>query len=310
MTSAPYHHEICNGPETGYALWRNASDGVRLRVGLWPVKNAKSTLLIFTGRTEYIEKYAHVAADFNAAGYAVASIDWRGQGLSDRLTDNQYRGHVGKFSDYQKDVAVLLDTVKSEGLPAPVALLGHSMGGCIGLRSLLNGIPVKGAIFSAPMWNILMSPALRPFAWTLSRFAKYFGAGASLVPGTNERSFVLEDSFEDNTLTRDTAMWEMMGKQVSAVPQLELGGPSLHWLKEALKECGSIMRAPAPNVRTLTFLGDNERIVDAPSVVKKMANWPNGMLRMVDAAEHEVFMEVPATRTELTAEAVAFLDSL
>ena len=310
MTNAPYYSEICAGPETGYALWRKASDGVRLRIGLWPKENAKATLLIFTGRTEYIEKYAHVAADFNAAGYAVATLDWRGQGLSDRLIDNKYRGHVGSFLDYQKDVDVLLETVAAEGLPAPVAILAHSMGGCIGLRSLIEGLPVKGAIFSAPMWDILMSPALRPVAWTLSRAARMIGAGTTLAPGTTERAFVLNDPFEDNTLTRDPKMWAMMGHQVKTKPDLELGGPSLDWLREALDECKAIMRAPAPKVSTLTFLGDNERIVDAPSVHKKMGNWPSGTLRMVDNSEHEVFMEVPETRATLTAEAIAFLEGL
>ena len=310
MTDAPYFSEICSGPTSGYAVWRKASDGVRLRIGLWPLEGAKATLLIFTGRTEYIEKYAHVAADFHAAGYAVATLDWRGQGLSDRLIDNPYRGHVGSFSDYQKDVEVLMETVRSEGMPDPIAILAHSMGGCIGLRSLINGLPVKGAIFSAPMWDILMSPALRPVAWTISRLARLVGAGTKLAPGTTERSFVLNDPFEDNTLTRDPQMWAMMGEQVTTQPGLELGGPSLDWLREALNECKALMQAPAPDLPTLTFLGDNERIVAAPSVHKKMGAWPKGILRMVENAEHEVFMEIPETRETLTKEAVAFLESL
>ena len=310
MENAPYFAEICDGPKTGYALWHTATDGVRLRIGFWPLETAKATVLIFTGRTEYIEKYAHVAADFNAAGYAVATLDWRGQGLSDRLMDSPYRGHIGSFQDYQKDVDALLEAVKSEGLPAPIAILAHSMGGCIGLRSLINKVPVKGAIFSAPMWGILMSPALRPVAWTLSRLARMIGAGTRLSPGTTERSFVLNDPFEDNTLTRDLQMWQMMGHQVKTQPGLELGGPSFDWLREALDECKALMQAPAPDLPTLTFLGDNERIVDARAVHQKMSQWSAGTLRMVENAEHEVFMEVPETRVQLTKEAVAFLDSL
>ena len=310
MTNAPYHAEICNGPSDGYALWRKASDGVRLRIGLWPLDGAKATILIYTGRTEYIEKYAHVAADLNAAGYAVASLDWRGQGLSDRLIEERYRGHVGTFSDYQKDVAVLLDTVNDAGMPAPLAILGHSMGGCIGLRSLIDGLSVKGALFSAPMWGILMSPALRPAAWLLSRAADMMGVGSTLAPGTNGRSFILSDPFQDNTLTRDLDMWNMMENQIKSVPELELGGPSLHWLKEALLECNAIMSAPAPQIPALTFLGDNERIVDASAIHKKMETWHNGTLQMVENAEHEVFMDIPPTRARLTAQAVAFLDTL
>lgn len=310
MTNAPYHADICEGPSSGYALWRKASDGVRLRIGLWPLDGAKATILIYTGRTEFIEKYAHVAADLHAAGYAVASLDWRGQGLSDRLVEEQYRGHVGTFADYQKDVALLLETVGDAGMPAPLAILGHSMGGCIGLRSLIDGMPVKGALFSAPMWGILMSPALRPAAWVLARAADMLGVGTTLAPGTNGRSFILSDPFQDNTLTRDLDMWNLMETQIKSVPALELGGPSLHWLKEALIECNAIMSAPVPKIPSLTFLGDNERIVDAGAVHQKMAAWNNGTLQMVPNAEHEVFMDIPATRKKLTAQAVAFLDAL
>lgn len=310
MTNAPYHAEFCDGPDGGYALWREASDGVRLRIGLWPLDGAKSTVLIFTGRTEYIEKYAHVAKNLHKAGYAVASLDWRGQGLSDRLMDDPYRGHVGSFADYQKDVKILCDTVQAEGLPAPHAILAHSMGGCIGLRALLDGLDVKGAVFSAPMWGIVMAPALRPAAWTLSRLASAFGVGGTLAPGTNKRSFILNDPFEDNTLTRDHAMWTMMGDQIKAVPGLELGGPSLDWVRLAMDECAALMRSPAPTLPALTFLGDNERIVEASAIHDKMGTWPNGTLRVIKDCEHEGFMEVPAIRSRLTSEMIAFLDAL
>ena len=310
MTDAPYHAKICNGPASGYALWREASDGVRLRIGLWPLDGATDTVLIYTGRTEYIEKYAHVAADLHAAGYAVATVDWRGQGLSDQLIDEPLRGHVGTFQDYQKDVQTLIGTMAQQGMPPAKALLGHSMGGCIALRSIIDGLPVKGALFSAPMWGILISPTLRPAAWVLSRAADLFGVGSTLTPGTNARSFILNQPFKNNTLTRDPEMWKLMGDQIRAVPGLELGGPSLHWLREALLECNAIMNAPVPTLPALTFLGDNERIVDASAVHTKMASWSSGRLRMVENAEHEVFMDNPTIRATLTKEAVAFLDAL
>ena len=310
MTNAPYHSEICDGPENGYALWRDAEDGVRLRIALWPLDGAKGTVLIFTGRTEYIEKYAHVAADLHAAGYAVASLDWRGQGLSDRLMDDPHRGHVGAFGDYQKDIKTLLSTIEIKGMPPPLAILAHSMGGCIGLRALIEGLPVKGAIFSAPMWGIVMAPALRPVAWVLTRAASAFGVGGTLAPGTNKRSFILNDPFEDNTLTRDPKMWAIMGEQIKEVPGLELGGPSLDWLRLAIGECAAIMRAPAPKIPALTFLGDNERIVEPSAIHDKMNAWPGGALTIVKEGEHEGFMETPDKRARITQESIAFLNAL
>lgn len=310
MTDAPYHAEICSGPVSGYALWRKADDGVRLRIGLWPLEGATKTVLIFTGRTEFIEKYAHIATDLHAAGYAVATLDWRGQGLSDRLIDSPYRGHVGAFSDYQKDVKVLLETVASEGMPTPFALVAHSMGGCIGLRSLLDGLPVKGAVFSAPMWGIIIPAALRPIASCLARMAVAFGFGKKRAPTTNERSFILNDPFEGNTLTRDAAMWQLMKDQVCTVPELELGGPSFDWVRLAIDECDALVRAPAPDLPVLTFLGDHERIVEPKVVRAKMNNWPKGQLTIIKDGEHEGFMESPEKRAAMSKDMIAFLKTL
>lgn len=309
MSAAPFHAEIANGPEGGYAVWRDAPDGVRLRIGFWPAgADAKGTLLLFPGRTEYIEKYGHVAAQMVQAGFGVASIDWRGQGLSDRLMDDPYRGHVGRFEDYQHDVQLLTQTAQSEGFPAPYFVLGHSMGGCIALRAVLNGLDVKAAVFSAPMWAIEITPLMRRAAWVLSRVANTLGAGGTLAPGTQARSFILNDPFEDNTLTRDRDMWAFMGMQLRAVPGLELGGPSLDWVRLAMSECASAARLPSPDLPCLTFLGSNERVVDSRAIHDRMARWPRSHLELVQNAEHEVLMDVPETRTAVMAKITEFLE--
>ncbi|MEM9580176.1 MAG: alpha/beta hydrolase [Pseudomonadota bacterium] len=308
MMQAPFHPDIAFGPDGGRAIWREASDGVQLRIGLWPAQGAPAgTVLLFPGRTEYIEKYGHVADHLTAAGYNVASIDWRGQGLSDRVMDDPYRGHVGDFADYQRDVDVLMEVVREEGLAGPFHLLAHSMGGCIGLRALLNGLPVASAVFSAPMWGIRIHPVMRRVAWVVSRVAARFGAGGTLAPGTQARSFILNDPFEDNTLTRDPDMWARMGDQIRAVPGFELGGPSLDWVRMAVDECKALAKLPAPPVPCLTFLGDGERIVDVPPIHQRMAHWPDGTLKVVPGGEHEVLMEVAAVREEVLTDITDFL---
>src|SRR3979411_1317597 len=58
-------------------------DGVSIRFARWPPPpGRKGTVCIFNGRTEFIEKYFEVARELHARGFAVATIDWRGQGLS------------------------------------------------------------------------------------------------------------------------------------------------------------------------------------------------------------------------------------
>ena len=61
------------------------SDGVNLRFARWaPPPGRKGTVFVLQGRAEFIEKYFETVRDLRARGFAVATFDWRGQGLSDR----------------------------------------------------------------------------------------------------------------------------------------------------------------------------------------------------------------------------------
>ena len=293
LTPAPFFTDVYTGPEGGAAYWVNTSDGVRIRVGYWPAENAKGTVLLFPGRTEYIEKYALCAAALAKRGYATLAVDWRGQGLADRLLDDPLIGHVGKFSDYQRDVAALLDTAEKLNVPKPLHLIAHSLGGCVGLRALMNGLNVTSAVFSGPMWGINMGPHLRATAWALGRLMPYLGQGHRLARKSLLRPYVLSEPFANNTLTTNETMFAMMRDHLQAHPELALAGPSFIWLRAALDETRSLACRPSPNVPCLTFLGTRERIVDVDRVHDRMAAWPNGRLDLVDGAEHEPLMEGP-----------------
>lgn len=309
MQTAPLHHDLADGPDGGRAFWLSARDGVRLRVAHWGGNDLKGTVLLFPGRTEYIEKYGRAAADIMARGYATATIDWRGQGLAERVHDNRLVGHVLEFEDYQHDVAAMLDHVVDMGLPEPYFLIAHSMGGCIGLRALINGLPVRAATFSAPMWGIMMAPALRPMATGLAAISSVLGIADKLVPGQSSETYVKRAPFEGNTLTSDPDMFAYMQAQVSAVPDLALGAASLRWLNEALAEMRALEKLPSPDCPCLTVLGTEEAIVEPGPIRKRMAHWPSGELKILQGARHEVMMEVPATRTKVFDAAAQLFDA-
>ncbi len=306
--AAPFYAEVADGPEDVRAVWATAEDGVRLRVGIWP-GGARGTVLLFAGRTEYLEKYGRTAADLKARGLATICIDWRGQGLADRPLDNPLTGHVMEFPDYQLDVEVLLRTARAEGLPEPYFLLAHSMGGCIGLRALFEGLPVNAVCFTAPMWGIRMHPALRPVAWGLSWASRAAGVGDRFVPGTGPAAHSVAALFKDNLLTTDPDMFCYMNRQVEAHPELRLSGPSLHWLYEALAETAQLAQRTSPSLPCLTFLGGNERIVPDAPIRDRMARWPGGRLDDVPTAEHEVLMETPGIRSHVLAGMMALFDA-
>lgn len=297
---------MADGPEGGAAFWLTTEDRVRLRIGVWP-GGQNGTVLLFPGRSEYVEKYGRAARDLLQRGFSLLVIDWRGQGLADRLIDDPDVGHVARFTDYQHDVAAVMDALPGLDLPGPHHLLSHSMGGAIALRALLNGLPVRAAVFSAPMWNIHMSPLMRPAARALSFVSRPLGFGASFAPGTNgANTYVAATSFKDNALTSDADMYAYMKEQAAAHPELALGGPSLAWVHEAMRETLDLAARPSPPVPALTFLGAEESIVSPDAIRERMARWPGGSLVEVPGARHEVMMETPEIRSRIFDQTCAF----
>ena len=303
LEPAPFHAEVAHGPEGGAAFWLGTADGVRIRAGHWPCEDARGTVLLFPGRTEYVEKYGMTAAAFAGHGFGMVAVDWRGQGLADRLLPDPRIGHVRHFKDYQHDVRAVLDMARKLDLPRPWYLIGHSMGGAIGLRAVMDGIPeVHACAFTGPMWGIRMNPVLRPIAWGLYYASGWTGQDHRLSPSTRAESYVLAEPFESNGLTTDPDVYAMMQRQVSADPGLVLGGPSLRWLGEALGEAEALARRPSPDLPCITFVGSDEAIVEIDAMRTRMNAWPGGRLEIMPESRHEVLMERAEIREAVVAQ--------
>ena len=292
MTKAPLFTDITHVPEDGKAHWRQCSDGVRIRVATWR-KGTKGTVLIFPGRTEFIEKYGPVVQSILDRGYSAAVVDWRGQGMSDRLAENRQLGHVTHFLDYQKDVEEVLNTVRDAGLPKIESLISHSMGGSIGLRALHNGLAVKKVIFSAPMWGIYVPPILRIPAVVISNIGPFIGFAKRFSPNTGFDNYVQVNPFKGNTLTNDETTYAQLVSQLDAHPELGIGGPSINWLHQALTECAKLRKMPAPEHECLCFIGSQEAIISNNAIKQIMGKWSKGKLIEIDGSQHEVLMEEP-----------------
>lgn len=295
MEPAPFYADIAQAPVPAHVVWVRASDGVHLRLGLWG-PGTRGMVAVFTGRTEVIEKYGRVISDLMGAGYGVAVMDWRGQGLSDRVTDQPLLGDIPDFGHFQRDVAVFDDAIQQFAPDAPRFMLAHSMGGCIALRALLNGFPARAAAFSAPMWGLPLGNVLGGAVNVASRALGLAGWNQREVPGAGIEFRLWENPFAGNDLTSDRATYDWMQMQVNAQPDLRLGAPSLRWLAAALSECAALEKCPSPTLPAYCGLGTRERIVSAHMIRARMTQWHAGQLEEFDGALHELLMEAPATR--------------
>jgi lysophospholipase len=307
MLEAPFHPEIADAPEGARGYWLTTADGVRIRAVVW-AGGSRGTAVVFPGRTEFAEKYGRVAARLVARGLAVVVIDWRGQGMSDRPAVEPMRGHVNDFKEYQRDVEALLDLVGGLALPEPRYLFAHSMGGAIGLRTLLERSDFCGAVFSAPMWHLQMKAATRELTARFTQLANLMGLGMRRMPGTRAQPTPLAVRFESNALTSDRDTFAWCVSQIDAHPELALGGPSMQWTRAALEEIARLYVAPLPNLPTLVMLGGEETVVATGLIRAQVAKMPRGELIELPGARHELFMERPEVQAELWARIDGFLD--
>src|SRR5690606_827125 len=134
----------------------NAKTGHRIHYAAVSPAAPRAAVVILQGLSEFTEKYCELARGMLARGLAVWTFDWAYQGRSSRLNKHPMRRHSDGF---EADIDDLHKLIGDHILPAAqgrkLVMIGHSMGGHIGLRYLArhDGI-FSAAAFSAPMLGI------------------------------------------------------------------------------------------------------------------------------------------------------------
>lgn len=284
-----------------------AGDGVALRGALWRAGGERGLVLMLQGRTEFLEKYCVPAAELVRRGFAVASLDWRGQGHSARLTRNPLKGHVDRFTDYHLDLAALVAHPSVAALPGPRLIMAHSMGGAIGLGALMRGrVRAEAVVVSAPMLGIAMSPVQRLFARALVPLARLLGLRRRWPPVPGVREPYVFSGFEDNVLTGDRSVFEWMVEALRRDPGLRLAMPTLGWFEAASEEITWLARQRPPGVPGLCLLGSEEAVVD-PEAVRAGAARLGFALAEIENARHELLIAAEPARSEAWAAVDGFL---
>ncbi|WP_290741109.1 alpha/beta hydrolase [Haliea sp.] len=113
----------------------------------WPASGpARGVILLAHGLGEHSGRYEHFAAFFTRSGYAVVAPDHVGHGRSPGR-----RAHVQQFADYLQPLLTLRSRIDDWYTGLPCFLLGHSLGGLIASRLLLDAQSrFAGAALSGP----------------------------------------------------------------------------------------------------------------------------------------------------------------
>jgi lysophospholipase len=300
-----------SGATTGMLKCPN---GVQLRFARWePTRPLRrGTVCLFQGRGECIEKYFEVVADLRRRGFAVATLDWRGQGGSVRMLGNPHKGYVRSFADYDQDLFHFMKEIVLPDCQPPYIALAHSMGGHILLRNAtLPGSWFSRMVLSAPMIDIARERLGAPRAVSRAYAEILASLGLGFMYAHNGRDRPLElEPFEGNALTSDRERYQRNRMVLEAAPSLGLGSPTVAWLRAALR---SIARLTAPDyplrveVPLLLFAAGKDTIVSTRAIEEFALRLKVGTHLLLPQAHHEILQETDEVRQRFWAAFDAYL---
>ena len=297
-------------PEGAVSGTIKTRDGVEIRFARWaPPPGRKGTVCLFQGRAEFIEKYFETVRDLRARGFAVATIDWRGQGGSERALRNSRKGYVRRFSDYQIDLESFINDVVLPDCPPPHFALAHSMGATVLLRAAHRGLRwFDRMVLLAPM--VALPGKRRSLATrSLVRSMRYAGLGSQYVPG-GDASVMMQRPFVGNFLTSDPVRYARNVAVLEAEPALAIGWPTVAWTDAAFRVMGEISQPSYPGqIRQpiLIIAAGHDQIVSTPAIDEFSVRLRAGSHLIVPGARHELLMEQDRFRGQVFAAFDAFI---
>jgi lysophospholipase len=297
-------------PEGAVSGMLTTSDGVGVRFARWtPLARRRGTVCLFGGRAEFIEKYFEVITELRQRGFAVATLDWRGQGGSARRLADPRKGHVDSFDEYQRDLEIFIRSVVLPDCPPPIFALGHSMGASILLEAARLGHRwFDRMVLTAPMIDLSELPYFG-MARGVARWAVRLGFGQAYVPGGGRRA-VTAEPFYDNPVTSDLARFERSAAIVQAAPELALGSPTIGWINAAfdvMHRFADPTYSLALRQPLLIVAAGRDRVVSTMAIEKFSMYLRAGAHLIIPASRHEILMERNAIRSQFWAAFDAFV---
>ncbi|MBV9532762.1 MAG: alpha/beta hydrolase [Bradyrhizobium sp.] len=285
-------------------------DGAELRFARWaPPPGRKGTVCVFTGRAEQIEKYFETVRDLRDRGFAVAMIDWRGQGHSSRRRRDPRTGYVRDFSDYDVDVETFMQQVVLPDCPPPHFALAHSMGGAVMLRlARANKRWFDRIVLSAPMIDLPGRRTSLP-ARTLLRVLRLAGQGGRYVPGGSSK-LVGAGPFIDNPLTSDPVRYARNAAILKEDPSLGIASPTVAWADTAFRAMHAFRAHDYPSkIRQpiLMLAASNDSIVSTAAIEEFAYHLRAGSHLVITGSKHELLQEQDRYRQQFWAAFDAFV---
>lgn len=270
---------------------------------------AHSAVILINGRVETYLKYQELISDLYNYGFAVFTLDHRGQGLSGRMLEETQKGFVNTFDDYVTDILTFVERIVYLKWQGRLFALCHSMGGAIGALTMLAEPSLfDKAVLCSPMFGI--RPALPSWmsSWLLGagRYkAKVKKQQADYFFG--QRAY-LAHPFALNRLTHSEPRYQAMLTLYADQPDLRLGGVTTEWLAAALAAMDKIEKeARYISTPTLVFSSGKDLIIDNKRQERVARQFQQAEYVLVNGAYHELLCEADEYRNPVIKQTIEFL---
>ncbi len=299
-----------------------AKDGHVLRRIDWPGRvspgdKPRGSILFMPGRGDNYEKYLESLEEWHRAGWRVTAADWRGQAGSGRLAGDAVTGHIDDFSTWTDDLAGFWRDWVSE-TPGPHVLSGHSMGGHVIMRALVDGMLdgkfAPDAVFlSAPMLGMNGPPLPLPILHGAAKLMNFVGDPLRQAWKWSEKPGELPAGRAE-LLTHDLDRYSDEAWWRDARPELVMGPASWHWVERAYASW-RVLEAPgaleAVEVPVLIISTSTDKLVSHAANMRGAQRLPNGkLMEFGEEAHHEILREVDEVRGAVMDGIAAFLDEV
>ncbi len=289
-----------------------AADGHVLRRIDWPgaEDTARGSILFLPGRGDNYEKYLESLEEWHRDGWRVTASDWRGQAGSGRLGNDAVTGHIDDFTTWTNDLEHIWRQWTAD-VPGPHVLAGHSMGGHLIMRALVDRkVSPDAVVLSAPMLGMNGPPLPLPMLHSVAKMMTRIGDPMRQAWKWSEKPGEIPAG-RDRLLTHDPNRYADEQWWRDARPELVMGPASWGWVERAyaswrrLEEPGAMEAVQTPVLIASTT---SDKLVSHPANVRGASRLPNGeLMELGSEARHEILREVDDVRAQVMEEIAAFL---
>jgi lysophospholipase len=296
------------------SFWSGPSGPEPLRRIDWPGSaqaEARGSILFLPGRGDCYEKWLETLEQWHLEGWAVSSIDWRGQALSGRFGFDATTGHVPDFDLWIEDLAAFWRGWTAER-PGPHVLVGHSMGGHLALRAVGQGkVRADALVLSAPMLGIHPARIPPSLLHAIARGIVRLGDSRRPAWKHSEKPELLPQA-RSRLLTHDKARYADEDWWRSRRPGIAMGPASWGWIERALAsirllDAKGVLEAVQVPVLLLATRYDG--LVSWPAIRRAARRLPQAeLLAFGHEARHELLRESDPVRDRTLAAIRDFLN--